>query len=65
MASKSERPNTVRELMKGRKPKKFDGMEERQFSKKPWPPGKPPGGKLPPGPTAQDKSASSPDKPAE
>lgn len=64
MASKNEQPNTVRKLMKGRKPKKFDGMEERQFSEKPWPPGKPPGGKLPPDPTAQDKSASSPDKPA-
>ena len=60
MASQSERPNTVRKLMKGRKPKKFDGMEERQFSKKPWPPG----GKLPPAPTPQDKSASSLDKPA-
>lgn len=64
MASQNERPNTVRELMKGRKPKKFDGMEERQFSKKPWPPGKPPGGKLPSGPAAPDKSASSPDNPA-
>ena len=65
MASQSERPNTVRKLMKGRKPKKFDGMEERQFSKKPWPPGKPPGGQLPSGPAAPDKSANPPAKPAE
>ena len=40
----------MRELRKRRKPRKFDGMEPRRFpQQKPWPPGKPPGGKLPPG----------------
>ena len=30
-----------------RKARPFDGMEVRQGGPKPWPPGKPPGGKLP------------------
>ena len=30
------------------KARPFDGMEIRQGGPKPWPPGKPPGGKLPP-----------------
>ena len=32
---------------RGRKTRKFDGMEPRQFAAKAWPPGTPPGGKLP------------------
>ena len=37
----------------------FDGMEVRRGGPKPWPPGKPPGGKLPPEarPSAQNRPA--------
>ena len=40
-----------------RKARPFDGMEVRQGGSKPWPPGKPPGGKLPPAakPSAKDR----------
>ena len=40
------------------------GTNPRLSTPKAWEPGKPPGGRLPPDPTAQDKSASPPDKPA-
>ena len=40
------------------------GASPRPTEVKAWPPGKPPGGRLPPGPTAQDKGASPSDKPA-
>ena len=33
---------------RGRKPRKFDGMEPRQSPRKAWPQDKPPGGRLPP-----------------
>ena len=36
---------------RGRKTRKFDGMEPRQFAAKAWPPGTPPGGK----PSSQSK----------
>lgn len=64
MSSQKEQANAAPALRKEMNPKKFDGMEERQFPPKPWPPGKPPGGRLPPAPTTQDQSASPPDKPA-
>lgn len=38
---------------RGRKPRKFDGMEPRQFAAKAWPPDKPPGGK----PNSQTKDS--------
>ena len=40
-----------------RRARPFDGMEVRQSGPKPWPPGKPPGGKLPPEarPSAQNR----------
>ena len=42
----------------------INGASPRPPTPKAWNSGKPPGGRLPPGPTAQDKSTSPPDKPA-
>ena len=44
---KSQLTKAVSEAV-ARRARPFDGMEIRQGGPKPWPPGKPPGGKLPP-----------------
>ena len=40
--------DTRRKLYKGKRPRKFDGMEPRELAERFPTPAKPPGGKLPP-----------------